>query len=312
MNASAPEAAPLRVAVTGSTGLIGSALVPTLRAEGHRVVRLVRSRVEAGSGDVLWDPAKEEVDAAGLEGLDAVVHLAGENVGKPWSAAQKVRIRESREKGTRTLARALARLKQPPKVLVSASATGYYGDRGDEVLDESAGNGTGFLAEVCRVWEAEAQPARDAGIRVVHPRIAVVLSREGGALEKMLLPFRLGVGGKVGSGKQWMSWVELDDVVEAIRFALRREEVEGPVNLTAPNPVTNEEFTRTLGRVLGRPTLLPVPGFALKLALGEMAEETVLASQRAVPDRLTKAGFRFRYPEIEGALRAVLGKQDRL
>lgn len=307
MNASAPEAAPLRVAVTGSTGLIGSALTRALEAEGHRVVRVVRSRPAPGSGDVAWDPARGEIDAAGLEGLDAVVHLAGENVGKPWTEAQKARIRDSRQQGTRTLARALAGLREPPRVLVSASATGYYGDRGDEVLDESAGPGSGFLAEVCRTWEAEAQPARDAGIRVVHPRIGVVLSSRGGALERMLLPFRMGVGGRIGSGKQWMSWVELDDVVEAVRFAMRHEELEGAVNLVA-EPVTNEEFTKALGRVLGRPTVLHVPEFALRLAMGEMAEETVLSSQRAVPERLKRAGFRFRYPEIEGALRAVLGK----
>lgn len=304
----APEEAPLRVAVTGSTGLIGSALVPALRAAGHPVVRVVRSRPAPGSGDVAWDPARGEIDAAGLEGVGAVVHLAGENVGKPWTAEQKARIRGSREQGTRTLARALAGLRAPPRVLVSASAIGYYGDRGDETLDETASSGGGFLAEVCRVWEAEAQPARDRGIRVVHPRIGVVLSREGGALDRMLLPFRIGVGGRVGSGRQWMSWVALDDVVEAIRFALGRDTLEGPVNVTAPTPVSNEEFTRVLGRVLGRPAVLAVPAFALRLALGQMAEETVLVSQRAVPTRLTRSGFRFRYPELEGALRAVLGR----
>lgn len=303
----AAGAAPLRVAITGATGMIGTALSRSLHADGHAVVRLVRSRPAAGGGDVYWSPATGEIDAEGLEGVDAVVHLAGENVGQPWTRERRRRILESRVQGTGLVARTLAGLSRKPRVLVSASGTGYYGDRGDEVLDESASSGEGFLAEVCRAWEAAADPARAAGIRVAHPRMGVVLSEDGGALPKMLPPFRLGVGGKIGSGKQWMSWVTLNDTVQGIRFALRRDDLSGPFNLTSPNPVTNAEFTRALGRALGRPTIFTVPGFALKLAMGQMAEEALLFSQRAVPRKLREAGFAFRFPEIEGALRAVLG-----
>jgi hypothetical protein len=315
MSAPHPEApgtggdAPLRVAVTGSTGLIGTPLVRALRADGHRVLRLVRSRPVSGGDEVYWNPALGEIDTAALEGVDAVVHLAGENVGQPpWTEDRKRRIMDSRVQGTTLIARTLAGLSPRPRVLVSASATGYYGDRGDEVLDESASSGSGFLAEVCRAWEASAEPARAAGIRVVHPRIGVVLTAGGGALEKLLTPFRLGVGGKLGTGKQWMSWVALHDVVEALRFALRADGLAGPANLTSPAPATNEEFTRALGHVLGRPTVFSVPQFALRLALGQMADEALLASQRAVPDRLREAGFTFQYPDLEGALRVALGK----
>lgn len=298
-----------RVAVTGSTGMIGSALVRALRADGHRVLRLVRSRPRDGADEVYWDPAGGQIDAGALEGVDAVVHLAGENVGQPpWTEERKQRIRESRVWGTTLLAGALAGLSARPPVLVSASGVGIYGDRGDEVLTEESPPGTGFLAEVCRVWEASAEPAREAGIRVVHPRMGAVLSRDGGMLARLLLPFQLGVGGKLGSGRQWLSWVLLRDVVEAIRFAIRTGSLSGPVNLTSPNPVTNEEFTRSLGRVLGRPTFLGVPAFALKLALGQMADEALLVSQRAVPDRLRGEGFVFQYPGLEEALRIALGR----
>jgi hypothetical protein len=301
--------APLRVAVTGSTGLIGTPLVRALRADGHTVLRLVRSRPVSGGDEVYWNPALGEIDTAALEGVDAVVHLAGENVGQPpWTEERKRRIMDSRAQGTALVARTLAGLSPRPRVLVSASATGWYGDRGDEVLTEASPPGTGFLAEVCRAWEEAAEPARAAGIRVVHPRIGVVLTGEGGALEKMLTPFKLGVGGKMGSGRQWMSWVALHDAVEALRFALRADGLAGPANLTSPAPVTNAEFTRTLGHVLGRPTVLGVPEFALRLALGEMADQALLASQRAVPDRLREAGFVFQYPDLEGALRVALGK----
>lgn len=298
-----------RVAVTGSTGLIGTALVRALRADGHRVLRLVRSRPAPGSDEVYWSPAAGEIDAAALEGTDAVVHLAGENLGQPpWTAERKRRILDSRVQGTTLLARTLAGLGSPPRVLVSVSAVGIYGDRGDEVLDESSAPGSGFLAEVCREWEASAEPARAAGIRVVHPRMGVVLSAEGGMLAKVVTPFRLGVGGKMGSGRQWMSWVALPDVVEGIRFAARAETLSGPVNLTSPDPVTNEELTRTLGRVLGRPTFFGLPAFALKLALGQLADETLLVSQRVVPGRLRAEGFVFRYPGLEEALRLALGR----
>lgn len=305
----AGAAAPLRVAVTGSTGLIGTPLVRALRADGHTVLRLVRSRPVSGGDEVYWNPALGEIDTAALEGVDAVVHLAGENVGQPpWTEERKRRIRDSRVQGTTLIARTLAGLSPKPRVLVSASATGWYGDRGDEVLTEASGPGTGFLAEVCQAWESSADPARDAGIRVVHPRIGLVLTKQGGVLERLLTPFRLGVGGKLGSGRQWMSWVALHDVLEAIRFALRADSLSGPANLTSPAPVTNDEFTRTLGHVLGRPTVLGVPEFALKLALGQMADEALLASQRAVPDRLREAGFVFQYPDLEGALRVALGR----
>lgn len=298
-----------RVAVTGSTGLIGTALVRALRADGHRVLRLVRSRPAPGSDEVYWNPSAGEMDAPALEGLDAVVHLAGENLAQPpWTAERKRRILDSRVQGTTLLARTLAGLRSPPRVLVSASGIGVYGDRGDEVLDDAAAPGTGFLAEVVRAWEASADPARAAGIRVVHPRMGVVLSREGGMLAKLLTPFRLGVGGKLGSGRQWLSWVALHDALAGIRFAIDTETLSGPVNLTSPNPVTNEEFTRTLGRVLGRPTALGVPGFALKLALGDLADEALLVSQRGVPDRLRAEGFVFQYPGLEEALRVALEK----
>jgi uncharacterized protein (TIGR01777 family) len=300
--------APRTVAVTGSTGLVGTALVRALAADGHRVVRLVRTRPAAAGGDVYWNPAKGEIDAAGLEGVDAVVHLAGESIAQLWTAERKRRIRESRVRGTRLLAEALAGLRGPPRVLVSGSATGFYGSRGDERLEEGAGPGTGFLADVAREWEAAAQPARARGIRVVHPRLGIVLSREGGALPKMLPPFRLGLGGKVGSGKQWLPWISEADVVGVLRFLMDTETLGGPVNTVAPGEVTNAEFTRTLGRVLGRPTFFPVPAAALRLATGEMGEQTLLASQRAVPAVLLRAGYRFRHPELEGALRAVLGR----
>ncbi|HEX2187333.1 MAG TPA: TIGR01777 family oxidoreductase [Longimicrobiaceae bacterium] len=297
------------MAVTGSTGLIGTALVSALRADGHRVLRLVRSRPAPGSDEVYWRPSAGEVDAAALEGVDAVVHLAGENVGQPpWTGERKRRILDSRVQGTGLIARTLAGLAAKPRVLVSASGVNYYGNRGDELLDESSSHGSGFLAEVTGAWEAAADPARAAGIRVVHPRMGVVLGGEGGALEKMSLPFKLGVGGKLGSGRQWMSWVALADVVAAIRFAIGAEGLAGPVNLTSPVPVTNEEFTRVLGRVLGRPTFFTAPGFALKLVLGEMADETLLVSLRAVPKKLQEAGFVFRYPDLEGALRLALEK----
>lgn len=296
------------VAVSGSHGLIGSALVRSLEAGGHRVLRLVRSRSQAGRDDVFWNPATGEIDAAGLEGVDAVVNLAGESVAKPWTDEVRRRIRESRVQGTRLLAEALAGLERPPGVFVCASAVGYYGDRGDERLDEDAPPGTGFLPETGREWEAAADPAREAGIRTVPLRFGIVLSGEGGMLAAVLPLFRLGAGGKLGSGKQWMSWVSLEDVVDAIRFVIGTEGIRGPVNVVAPAPVTNEEFTETLGRVLGRPTFLSVPAALLRLVPGGMGEEALLASQRVVPDRLLGAGFRFHHADLEGALRAALGR----
>jgi uncharacterized protein len=296
----------VRILVSGSSGLVGRAIVRALRDDGHDVVPLVRSGGD-GRAAVLWDPASERFDAAAAEGADAVIHLAGESIAAGrWTAARKKSIRESRVKGTRLLANGLARLSRRPSVLISASATGYYGSRGDEVLDESSTLGQGFLAEVCRDWEEAAESARSAGIRTVHLRFGVILAKQGGALAKMLPPFRLGLGGKLGDGQQWMSWVTLDDVVEIVRFVLRGDAV-GAWNVVAPAPVRNEAFTRALGRVLSRPTVLPVPAFAARLAFGEMADEALLASSRAVPKRLLDAGFRFRHAELEPALRAILG-----
>ncbi|MEX2092236.1 MAG: TIGR01777 family oxidoreductase [Pirellulales bacterium] len=297
------------IAVTGSTGLVGSALVAALEARGHLVRRLVRHEVQDAEREIRWNPDRGEIDAAELNGVDAVVHLAGENVaGGRWSEDFKRRILESRTKGTRLLAETLAGLELKPSVMASASATGYYGNRGDEEVDELAPSGNGFLAEVCREWEAAAQPAHDAGIRLVKLRIGPVLSPKGGALAKMLLPFKLGLGGVIGSGRQYFSWITLDDLVSAIVFALETESLVGPVNAVTPFAVTNREFTKTLGRVLGRPTIFPMPAFAARLAFGEMADEMLLGGVRVAPHELTAAHFQFAYPEFEPALRHLLGK----
>jgi uncharacterized protein len=297
---------PMNVLVTGASGFIGSALVPALTSDGHSVRRLVRG-VPAGADEYRWDPAAGDVEPAALEGPDAVVHLAGETVAGRWTDDKKERILRSRVNGTRTLSEALAGLERPPGVLVTASAIGYYGDRGDEQLTEQSSSGDGFLAEVVREWEAASRPAEEAGIRVVRLRFGIVLSPAGGALKTMLTPFRLGVAGRLGSGRQWMSWVSIDDVVGAIQHALVTGELAGVANTVAPNPVTNAEFTKTLGRVLGRPTLLPVPGAALRLALGEFSQEA-LSSTRVLPRRLLESGYEFRYPDLEQALRHVLGR----
>jgi uncharacterized protein len=297
----------MRISVTGSSGLIGSALVPFLTAEGHEVGRVVRSTTAGGAWR--WDPGTGHFDAGAVNGMDAVVHLAGESIAAGrWSAARKARIRDSRVRGTRAVAEAVARADPRPQALLCASAMGFYGDRGEERLTEASAPGLGFLSEVSREWEEACAPARDRGVRVANLRFGIVLSPAGGALAKMLLPFRLGAGGVVGSGKQWWSWVALDDTVGAIRHALVTPEVSGPVNVAAPNPVTNAEFTRTLGRVLARPTLFPVPVFAARLALGEMADALLLASARIVPERLQQTGYVFRQPELEGALRHLLGR----
>lgn len=300
---------PMRILVSGSTGLVGSALVPLLTSGGHEVVRLVRGAPQPGARDIHWDPDAGKLDEAALEGIDAVVHLAGESIASGrWTAAKKTRIRDSRVRGTRLLSEALARRQQPPRVLVSASAIGYYGDRGEELLTEDSPVGTGFLAEVCRDWEQATEPAAAKGIRVVNLRFGVILTPAGGALAKMLFPFRMGVGGKIGSGRQYTSWIALDDAIGAVQHALVNEAVRGPVNGVAPRPVTNLEFTKTLGRVLGRPTIFPMPAFAARLAFGEMAQELLLAGARVEPARLGQTGYRFRYPDLEGALRHLLGK----
>jgi uncharacterized protein len=287
--------------------LLGSALAASLRADGHRVLRFVRGGV-TGVEAIGWDPDAGRIDAPALEGIDAVVHLAGESIGgRRWTAEQKRRIRESRTKGTALLAAAVASRERKPRVFVSASAIGYYGDRGDELLTEVSASGDGFLADVCRAWEDETRSAIDAGVRTVNVRTGIVLAKHGGALKQMLLPFRLGLGGAQGSGRQWMSWIALDDEIRALRAAIDDERLRGPVNLTAPNPVTNAEFAHALGRALHRPTVLPTPMFPLRLRYGsELVDSLLLASQRVMPGRLETIGFPFRHPDLEPALDAIL------
>jgi len=299
----------MKVAVTGSSGLIGSALVEALEGDGHQVTRLVRGK-PAGPHELGWAPAAGVIDAAGLEGHDAVVHLAGVGIGDHrWTAEHKATVLESRVQGTSLLASTLAGLNRPPAVLASASAVGFYGDRGAQTLTEADGSGTGFLADVVRQWEDAAAPAENAGIRVARLRSGVVLTDKGGALDKQLLPFKMGLGGRVGSGEQYLSWISLDDEIGAIRHVLATESIRGPVNLTAPAPVTNAEFTRALGTVLGRPTVLPVPKLALHTMFGkEMVAEMLFAGQRVLPAVLQASGFAFVDDEIEAALRRILGK----
>ena len=309
-HAAAQGGSPMHIAVTGSSGLLGSALVSFLAGGGHRLTRLVRSPATAGAAEIEWNPQAGRLEPSSLEGLDGFVHLAGENIAAGrWTAGQKARIRDSRINSTRLLSETLAKLSRPPKVLVCASAIGFYGDRGADLMSEDSPAGSGFLAEVCEAWEAASQPARDAGIRTVLLRIGVVLSPAGGALARLLLPFRLGAGGVIGSGDQYWSWIGLDDVIGAIHHALIHDALEGAVNAVAPQPVTNRVFTTTLGTVLGRPTLVPLPGFAARLVLGEMADALLLASTRVEPARLLASGYSFRQPELEGALRHCLGKQ---
>ncbi|MEV6761193.1 TIGR01777 family oxidoreductase [Streptomyces sp. NPDC051105] len=293
-----------RIAVAGASGLIGNALVRSLRADGHEVVRLVR-RAAHGAGEVCWDPEGQYVDTAGLAGCDAVVNLAGAGIGdRRWTAAYKRRIRDSRVLGTAALAEAVAALEEPPRVFVSGSAMGFYGDTGDRVVDEDAPPGDGFLPSLCVEWEEAAAPAREAGIRTVFVRTGLVVARGGGAWARLFPLFKAGLGGRLGDGRQYWSFISLHDEVAAIRFLMDTEGLEGPFNLTAPHPLTNGEITATMARVLGRPALFPVPSPALRLALGEMAED-VLGSQRVVPKRLLESGFTFAFPGIEDAIRAA-------
>jgi uncharacterized protein len=297
----------MKVLISGATGMIGSALTRELESKGHQTTRLTRS--PGSDDDVGWDPSAGEIDASRLEGVDAVVHLAGESIAEGrWTAERKRRILESRRQGTGLLARTIANLSEPPGVMVGASAVGYYGDRGNELLREDSGPGNNFLGEVCRVWEKAADPAREAGIRVVHTRFGIVLSPKGGALGTTLPIFKLGGGGRIGSGRQYWSWVALDDVVGSIIHALENDSVEGPINVGSPNPLTNAEYTKVLGKVLNRPTVFPLPAPAARLMLGEIADELLLASARMEPARLEETGYEFRYPELEGALRHLLGR----
>ena len=302
-----PSFRAMRILVSGSSGLIGSALTRALTGGSHTVVRLVRDAAPQGGASVSWNPERQSIDRAGLEGFDAVVHLAGEPILGRWTAAKKRRIADSRVVGTEVLARALASLERRPTVLVCASASGYYGDRGTEVLTERSSAGRGFLADVCKAWEAAAEPAHRAGVRVVHIRTGLVLARTGGLLKTLLFPFRLGVGGPIGNGRAYWSWIALDDLIAIYRFAIAREGLSGAVNAAAPNPVTNAEFARTLGTVLQRPAVLPVPPVALRVIFGrEAAQDAMLSGARVVPARLLESGFKFQYTELEHALRQVL------
>lgn len=302
-----------QVAISGSSGLVGGALAAFLATGGHQVTRLVRESSQGMPGfekTAAWDPQSGQLDAAALEGVTAVVHLAGESIAAGrWTEAKKEHIRSSRVEVTRKLCESLARLAAPPEVLVCASAIGYYGDRAEERLEETSPAGEGFLAEVCQEWEQATAPATEAGIRVVHARLGIVLSPRDGALAKMLTPFLLGGGGRIGSGRQWWSWVALEDVLGAINHAILTPELSGAMNVVAPHPLRNAEFTQVLGRVLKRPTLLPMPAAAARLALGEMAEELLLASAQVAPRKLLESGYTFRYPQLELALRYMLGRK---
>ena len=299
------HAAQGKVLISGSSGLIGAALVRQLASQGWQVTRLTRTNA-SGANQVSWDPSKPMLPES-VSGFDAVIHLAGESIAERWTKARKQAIRDSRVGGTRNISEALARSAKRPALLLAASAIGFYGDRGDEVLVEQSSAGRGFLAEVCRDWEIATQAAAKAGIRTVQARFGVVLARSGGALAKMLTPFRLGVGGNLGSGGQWWSWVALDDVIGAIEHILKADTLEGPVNVVSPNPVTNREFTKSLASALSRPAVFPMPAFAARMALGSMADELLLASQRVDPAKLRSSGYRFQYTDLRPALEAILG-----
>ncbi|MEO8199052.1 MAG: TIGR01777 family oxidoreductase [Gemmatimonadota bacterium] len=299
--------APLRIAIAGASGFVGSNLIPFLTTGGHTVLRLVRRQARAG--EIEWNPDQGTLDASRMEGVDAVINLAGENIATRWTDHAKQGIRESRIRSTTLLATTMARLEKRPQAFISVSAVGYYGDTGDQEVDETTKAGDGFLPEIARAWEDAAGPAALAGIRVVHPRFGIILSPAGGALAKMLPIFKLGAGGRLGSGKQWMSWVAMDDVLGSIHHLLTHPSLSGPVNLVSPNPVRNEEFTRVLARVVSRPAIAPVPPFALHLLYGrEMPDETLLSGARVLPRRLESDGYVFRFPDLEDALRHVLGR----
>jgi uncharacterized protein len=298
---------PMKILIAGASGLVGKALATSLLADGHTTARLVRPGTAASEGDVCWDPAAATVDLPAIEGIDAVVNLNGASIGQGrWTPSRKAILRSSRIDSTRVLVDAVAHLRKKPRVFVSASATGYYGNRGDEILTDSSEGGADFLALLARDWEAEARRAEGSGIRTVVLRFGVILSSQGGALSKMIMPFRFGVGGRFGSGRQWMSWIALTDATEIIREAINNERIAGPLNVVAPNPLRNIEFTRILAAALGRPAIFPVPEFALRMALGEMATPLLLASQRARPERLLAMDYPFRFADLATALPAIL------
>ncbi|MEW6302942.1 MAG: TIGR01777 family oxidoreductase [Verrucomicrobiota bacterium] len=296
----------MRILISGSSGMVGSTLMAFLQLQGHDVIRLARAAT--GDGSVFWNPSAAQLESAPLEGFDAVIHLAGENIADGrWTPEKKARIRDSRVQGTRLLVERLNSLKQPPRAFLCASAVGFYGTRGDEVLTETSAKGNGFLPDVCAEWEAAAQQAQ--GIRVVCLRFGIVLSRSGGALARMAGPFKLGLGGRIGSGAQWWSWIGMDDVIGIVDFALKHDELRGALNVVAPQAATNREFTQALGHVVGRPTPLPVPEFAAHLFIGEMADATLLASARVQPAKLQSAGYQFQHDSLEPALRFALRKR---
>lgn len=301
----------MKVLISGATGLVGKALARRLQGDGHTVERLVRPGGASSPGDIFWNPMAATVDALAMEGFDAVMHLSGASIAEArWTPARKAVLRSSRIDSTRVLVDTLSGLKRKPRVFLCASATGYYGNRGDEVLTESSEGGTDFLALLARDWEAEARRAELAGIRTVRLRFGVILSSDGGALPRMLAPFKYGVGGRLGSGNQWMSWIALEDVVEIMLSAIASGEFSGPVNVVAPNPVRNSEFTRIAAATLHRPAIFSAPAFALRIALGEMADPLLLASQRAIPERLTAMGHRFHFASLDASLQSILERKN--
>jgi len=297
----------MKILVSGAHGLVGKALTKSLTTDGYELVSLVRRERVVGNPEIEWDPHQGTIDAAHLEGFDAVVHLAGENIASGrWSNEKKQKIRDSRVQGTTLLSETLSRLARPPATFISASAIGYYGDRGNETLTEKSGPGSDFLSKVCVEWEQATRSAEAKGIRTVHARLGIILDPKGGALEKMLTPFRMGIGGRVGDGNQWMSWITLADVIGGFTYLLEKSQLQGAVNFVSPNPVTNAEFTKALGNVLSRPTLFPVPAFAARVAFGEMADALLLSSAKVEPVALTDEGFQFQYPKLPQALGKIL------
>lgn len=299
----------MKILISGASGFIGSTLVQKLKSEKQDVYKLVRKKTPLSENEIYWDPLSGTLDANSIDAFEAVIHLAGENIIGRWTDDKKRKMRESRILGTQLLSKTLSSLKNPPKTFLCASAIGFYGNRGEENLTEESLPGNGFLADLCQEWEKASDSATQNGIRVIHYRIGVVLSAQGGALQKMILPFKMGFGGKIGNGKQWMSWIALDDLLEGIFFILKNPSISGAVNAVSPHPIRNLEFTQTLGKILHRPTFIPLPAFAAKLAFGEMAEEVLLASAKVIPEKLLKAGFQFKHPNLSETLSLSSNKQ---